>query len=79
MKTYVCDICCIAIDEPHTVRMREFCFTISNCDIYQVPHKYKKKVKIHLCNNCFEGFKHIAKDYSVPLATKCLMKKGGAE
>lgn len=61
MRVYMCDICGITIDEPHSARMREFCFTISNCDIYQVPQKDKKKVKIHLCNNCFEGFRNIAK------------------
>ena len=62
MKAYVCDICGLAIFEPHTVKMKEFCFTIDNSDIYQVPQKDKIKVKIHLCNNCFEGFKGIAKE-----------------
>jgi ribosomal protein L37AE/L43A len=61
MKAYVCDICGITIDEPHSAKMREFCFTVSNCDICQLPQKNKTKVKIHLCNNCFEGFKGIAK------------------
>lgn len=61
MKAYTCDICGITIDDPYSAVMREFCFAVSNCDPYQVPTKYKRKVKIHLCNNCFEGFKGIAR------------------
>lgn len=68
MKAYVCDICGITIDEPHTARMREFCFSISNCDSYQVgahiidvPTKDKIKKKIHLCSNCFENLSNIAR------------------
>lgn len=70
MRVYACDICGDIMTEPHSARMREFCFTISNCDIYQVPQKDKQKVKIHLCNNCFEGFKCIAKEKA---------RKGGDE
>ncbi len=62
MKAYICDICGLPIKEPYSARMREFCFTVSNCDIYQVPEKTKRKEKIQLCNNCFEGFKAIAKE-----------------
>lgn len=69
MKKYVCDICETIIDDPYATKMKEFCFTFSNCDIYQVPEETKIKKKIHLCNNCFEGFKSIAKQKA----------KGGAE
>ena len=72
MKAYVRDICGVAITEPYSAKMREFCFTISNCDIYQTPNKDKVKAKIHLCNNCFEGFKGIVKE-------KAKKKGGGAD
>lgn len=60
MKEYVCDVCRSIITDPYYMNMREFCFTIDNGDIYEVPDKTKIKEKIHLCNNCFEGFKAIA-------------------
>ena len=72
MKAYVCDICGDIINDFYVARVREFGFTISNTDIYQVPEPYKTKVKIHLCNYCFEGFKEIAKE-------KARKRKGGAE
>ena len=62
MKAYICDICGIDITDPHSVKMKEFCFTVDNCDIHQVPTKDTVKVKIHLCNNCFEKLKAIAKE-----------------
>ena len=62
MKTYVCDMCGIDIADPHSVEMKEFCFTVDNSDIHQVPTKDTVKVKIHLCNNCFEKLKAIAKE-----------------
>jgi len=68
MKAYVCDICGTAITEPYLARMKEFCFTVSNSDIYQVPEPTKTKVKIHLCNDCFEGFKSIAKEKTLKSA-----------
>ena len=71
-KAYVCDICGATVACPHSARMREFCFTVSNCDIYQVPQKDKVKTKIDLCNNCFEWFKAVAKE-------KARKKKGGSE
>lgn len=61
MKAYICDVCETTVVDPHVARMREFCFTISNSDIYQVPMPDKVKTKIHLCNNCFESLKDIAK------------------
>lgn len=72
MKSYVCDVCGFVITNPFVARMREFCFTFDNADIYQVPEKTKIKEKIHLCNDCFEGFKAIAKE-------KARRQKGGAE
>ena len=50
MKTYVCDICGTKIDNPHSARMREFLFEVSNCDIYQTPKHGKRKEKKHKNN-----------------------------
>lgn len=71
MKAYSCDVCGVAITDPYSARMTEFCFTFSNTDIYQVPERGKFKTKIHLCRNCFDGFKGIAK-------AKMRREKGGA-
>ena len=59
MKAYKCDICEIAITDPYTAKMKEFYLA---CDfefegIY--PKKAKRKQKLHLCWNCFEGLKGI--------------------
>ena len=62
MRSFICDICGVPITDPYSARMREFCFTVSNCDIYQVPEKTKVREKIHLCNNCYKGFVAIAKE-----------------
>ena len=62
MKAYICDVCKAAITDPYSARMREFWFTVSNSDLYQVPVPTKTKEKIHLCSNCFEGFRSIAKE-----------------
>lgn len=70
MKAYVCDMCGIVITDPYYAKMTQFCFTVSNSDIYQAPQKDKLKAKIHLCNNCFEGLKAIAKE-------KMRREKGG--
>ena len=71
MKAYVCDVCGTTITDPYVAKLKEFYFTISNCDIYQVPQKNKIRTKIHLCNNCFEGFRGIAIE-------KNRKQKGGA-
>lgn len=59
MKAYTCDICKIAITDPYTAKMKEFYWA---CD-YEIdgiyPKKAKRKQKLHLCGNCFEGLKGI--------------------
>lgn len=61
MKAYVCDICDKPVSNPYSANMIEFCFTVSNCDLYQMPEQTKRKVKLHLCGNCFKLLKDIAK------------------
>lgn len=58
MKTYVCDACGVVIDDPYSVKMREF-FVAFGSDM--CPEPFKEKVKIHLCNDCFKGLKNVAR------------------
>lgn len=62
MKAYACDVCGAVITDPYSAKMTQFCLAFSNTDFYGVPEKHKIKTKIHLCNNCFKGFKGIAKE-----------------
>lgn len=59
MKAYKCDICEIAITDPYTSKMKEFYWACDyeNDGIY--PAKAKRKQKLHLCGNCFEGLKSV--------------------
>lgn len=61
MKVYKCDSCDVMIDNPHKVRMKEFCFEVSNCDPKQIFMPVKRKKKIHLCANCYRGLYTLAK------------------
>lgn len=61
MKVYKCDSCGIEIKEPHKVGMKEFCLSVSNCDIWQVFMPSKSKKKIHLCGACYRGLYILAK------------------
>lgn len=60
-KVYQCDVCENILDNPYTAKMKEFCLTVSNCDIYQVPEDTKIKRKIHLCGYCFSELKEYCK------------------
>lgn len=61
MKVYRCDSCKRVVDAPYVVRMKEFCVDTTT-DIFGNFRcfKAKKKVKIHLCERCFEGLHKIA-------------------
>lgn len=61
MKIYKCDSCGIEIKEPDKVRMKEFCLSVSNCDIWQMFMPSKNKKKIHLCGACYRGLYILAK------------------
>ena len=61
MKTYKCDSCGITVDNPYTENMKEFCL-VADIDEYGIlPKCFKKKVKIHLCKDCFAGLYVIVK------------------
>ena len=60
MKKYVCDSCNKVIDDPFAARMTRFEFVPQyDCGcVYRLP--MKNKIKIDLCENCFNGLKYIA-------------------
>ncbi len=61
MRVYKCDSCGVNITKPYDVKMKEF--TLSACidehGIFPIP--WKKKTKVHLCNECFIGLYIIPK------------------
>ena len=61
-KVYKCDSCERLIENPYKAKMKEFylgCkFDFGMC----FPEESKRKVKIHLCEDCFKGLYHIAKE-----------------
>lgn len=64
MRVYKCDSCNKVITNPYTVNMREFylgfdadCLGLIGIAI---PFECKRKIKIHLCDDCFKGLHVIA-------------------
>jgi len=51
MKAYVCDSCGKVITNPYNVRMREYVSIVDG----------KRKVKVHLCADCFKSLGEIAR------------------
>lgn len=49
MRVYRCDSCNKVIEDPYTVKMKEFYLGIA------IPVEYKRRVKIHLCDECYKG------------------------
>ena len=67
MKVYICDSCGVEITEPHKVGMKEFCLSVSNCDIWQIFMPSKNKKKVHLCRECYRGLYILAKRQDLQL------------
>lgn len=61
MKVYKCDSCGVEIKNPHEQKMKEFCFSAEIDEHGIFPKFWKRKVKIHLCNDCFIGLYIIKK------------------
>lgn len=62
MKVYQCDSCKRTIIDPYREKMKEF-YLESNYDCGMCfPVKRRRKIKIHLCANCYEGLHIIAKN-----------------
>ena len=60
MKVYKCDSCGRIIESPHEERMKEFYIEATCEGFFVFPHNDKRKVKIHLCDDCFGGLQKIA-------------------
>lgn len=61
MKTYVCDLCDHTIKDPYKVNMREFFVGVAIESYGLLPENSKRRQKIHLCGDCFEILKCIAR------------------
>lgn len=60
MKVYQCDSCNKVITDPYEEKMKEF-FVGCHFDYCGVlPENSKRKVKIHLCDDCYRGLNLIA-------------------
>lgn len=62
MRVYQCDSCNKVISNPHKVKMKEFYVGI-DMEYFtriQSPIKSRRRVKIHLCDDCFKGLNTIA-------------------
>ena len=60
MKVYQCDACKKTITDPYEEKMKEF-YVGCHFEYEGVfPENSKRKVKVHLCDNCFIGLHIIA-------------------
>lgn len=55
MQLYKCDSCGITIEKPYEQEMKEFCLIAEINEHGVFPQPWKRKVKIHLCKDCFAG------------------------
>lgn len=72
MKVYQCDSCKVTVTNPYGVKMKEF---LVGChfDFGGIsPEYFKRKVKIHLCEECYKGLRFIAERQRSD--TQCLTK-----
>lgn len=63
MKVYQCDNCEKVIPDPYTVKMKEFYLGADfGCgNGIAIPIECKRKLKIHLCDECYKGLNFIGK------------------
>jgi|GEM_PF-334567 hypothetical protein len=58
MRIYQCDCCKEVIADPYTVKMKEFYLGAVDTDCLSgipIPVKSKRRIKIHLCDECYKG------------------------
>lgn len=56
MKIYRCDSCYKIIENPYIVKMREFYIDNTHSIQDENPIESKRKIKIHLCDECYKRF-----------------------
>lgn len=62
MRVYQCDCCNKVISDPYTVKMKEFYLGVDT-DYFsgiEIPVERKRKIEIHLCDDCYKGLHLIA-------------------
>lgn len=59
-KVYKCDSCGRTIENPYTEKMKEFYMGANFDFVMSFPEESKRKVKIHLCHDCYRGLCKIA-------------------
>lgn len=55
MRIYQCDSCKEVIEDPYTVKMKEFYVGIMDTDCSSgivIPIERKRKIKIQICDDC---------------------------
>lgn len=58
MRIYQCDCCKKIIEDPFTVKMKEFYLGVDTDCLSGVPfpvENCRRRIKIHLCDECFKG------------------------
>lgn len=57
MRVYQCDCCDKVIADPYTVKMKEFYAGVDTDCLsgIAIPVESRRRVKIHLCDECFKG------------------------
>ena len=63
-QVYLCDACNVKITDPHKVKMKEFYVGCSYELFGTFPVDSTRKVKVHLCDDCYKGLRMIAKNRS---------------
>lgn len=71
MKAYICDACGAVIADPHEADMKEFSVLAEENGGALLPVMSVKRVKIHLCGECFHGLRLIAEDVLGREAEEC--------
>ena len=59
-RVYRCDSCEKVIDNVYTARMKEFIVGYGYILSAVIPENAKRKVKVHLCDDCYKGLHLIA-------------------
>lgn len=60
MRVYQCDSCKKTITNPYKEKMKEFYVGADFYNGMYFPIASKRKVKIHLCDDCYKGLQLIA-------------------
>jgi len=60
VKAYICDSCKTPITDPYDTKMKEFYVGVT-FDTIPAPVNTTRKIRVHLCNTCYNSLADIAK------------------